>query len=60
MPYGNGRIATTTTEGASEKTAALFIKAFEVLLTEKQEQIVKLTQAAQAEALTVAARMGEL
>lgn len=60
MPYAGGRIANATIEGGSEKTTTLFSEAFEALLAEQQEQIIKLTQAAQAETMTVAARMGEL
>lgn len=59
MPYGE-RKANASLEGASERVISLFIKAFEALLAEKQEQITKLTQAAHAECVTVAARMGEL
>lgn len=60
MPYGGSRTATATIEGSSDKTTALFIKAFEALIAEQQEQAVKLTQAARAECVTAAARMGEL
>lgn len=59
IPY-NGRNANASVEGASEKVTSLFIKAFEALLAEKQEQVTKLAQAAHAECVTVAARMGEL
>ncbi len=60
MPY-SGRVANASVEnGASEKVVGLFQKAFEALIAEKQEQVAKLTQAAHAECVTVAARMGEL
>ncbi len=60
MPYGNGRTAGASVDGASEKVTEMFSKAFEALLKEQSEQVVKLAQAAQAESLTVAARMKEL
>lgn len=60
MAYGNGRQASASVEGASTKIIEMFIKAFEALVNEQKEQAVKVTQAAQAESLTVAARMKEL
>lgn len=59
MPYAN-RKASGTVEGASKETLDLFKVAFDALLAETQEQVVKVTQASVTEATMVAARMGEL
>lgn len=55
-----GRDVSATSEGASKKTLALFQEAFEALITEKQEMVIRQARAGSAEALGVAVRMGEL
>jgi uncharacterized protein YabE (DUF348 family) len=54
------RQVTATVEGASKKTQDLFKEAFEALIAEQQEQVVKRARAGSSEALAVAIRMGEL
>jgi hypothetical protein len=59
IPYAN-RQASGSVGGASKEVTEMFTKAFKALLAERQEQVVKVAQAAQAECLMAAARMGEL
>lgn len=60
MPYGQDRTASAFVEGGSDETIELFEEAFEALIAENQNRVVAVTHAAQSEAMTVAARMGEL
>lgn len=57
---GSERKVTSTVEGCSDKTLALFEKAFEALLKEKQDKAIQLARVQAGEALAVASRMGEL
>lgn len=59
IPYAK-RQAAASVEGASDKVLKMFDGAFKALLEEKQNEAVKTAQAAHAESVTVAARMGEL
>ncbi|HXV42412.1 MAG TPA: hypothetical protein VEC96_05080 [Anaerolineae bacterium] len=62
MPLGDGldRTASQSITGASEEVEALFKQAFEALLEEQQEKVVRVTRVAASEALAVAARKGEM
>ena len=58
---GQDRQASATVEsGFSEETLELFRAAFEAVIKETQSRVMTVTQVASSEALSVAARMGEL
>lgn len=60
MPYGDRTATASIEEGFSEEVNAAFGAAFDLLLYETKKQIVARAQAAQADSLAAAARMGEL
>jgi len=60
IPYGKDRQVTGQVKGASKKVSKMFEDAFAALLAEKQDELVKVAQANQAEAIIAATRMGEL
>lgn len=60
MPYGERAANATVDTGFSEQIYKAFEDAFDLLLAETKDLIVIKTQAAHGDALTVAARMGEI
>lgn len=63
MPLAQGQnrsVSSTIDKGFSKKTLELFKDAFEAALSEGQDKLVLVTQVNASEALSVAARKGEI
>ena len=60
MPYADRSATATINDNVSRETQDLFTQAFEALISEQQAKVVQAAQLARSEAMTVAARMGEL
>jgi len=60
MPYANRSATAIINDTVSRETQDLFTQAFEALISEQQARVIQATQLARGEAMTVAARMGEL